>query len=228
LVGSVVAVCLSVAAPEQPRGGAPAQPPARDDARKPFFIAAVGDSLTDAKSGGGKYLDAVRKACPETRIDNLGRGGDMVNQMRRRWQTALANGAPRYTHVIVFGGVNDLYSDETAGRTVAKIEADLTKMYELARERGIEVVAFTVAPWGGFRRYFTPKRSRDTLALNEWIRTRRQAGSVSAVIDAYRLLSCADPERLCAEYSIDGLHFNAAGHAVLGRELKDKVFAGCR
>ena len=39
-------------------------------------------------------------------IDGYGKGGDMVNQMRRRF-AASGNGAG-YSHVIVFGGVNDL------------------------------------------------------------------------------------------------------------------------
>ena len=47
----------------------------------------------------------------------------MVNQMRRRFDDdVFGPGKPAYTHVIVFGGVNDLYSDLTAGRTPALIE----------------------------------------------------------------------------------------------------------
>ena len=55
---------------------------------------------------------------------------------------SFGSGAPvGYTHVIVFGGVNDLYSDITAKRTVAKIESDLSTMYASAREHGAKVVA---------------------------------------------------------------------------------------
>ena len=98
--------------------------PAR--AGTPVVVAAMGDSLTDARSNGGKYLDVLRKRCPNSRFDNYGKGGEMVNQMRRRFADDLfAPGKPAYTHVIVFGGVNDLYSDRTAGRTPPGIERDI-------------------------------------------------------------------------------------------------------
>src|SRR5579872_5040513 len=113
--------------------------PARADAPAvastpaPFVVAAMGDSLSDPRVGGGKYLDVLRKRCPLSRFDSYGKGGEMVNQMRRRFAGDIfAPGKPRYTHVIVFGGVNDLYSDLTAGRTPALIERDLTAMYQAA------------------------------------------------------------------------------------------------
>lgn len=118
--------------------------------KKQYIVAAIGDSLTDARGGGGKYLSYLRKRCPGSQFDNYGRGGEMVNQMRRRFmQDILGPAKPTYTHVIVFGGVNDVYSDQTAKRTPAKIQADLLAMYTMAKEAGIHVVALTIAPWGG-------------------------------------------------------------------------------
>jgi lysophospholipase L1-like esterase len=194
-------------------------------------VAAIGDSLTDARSHGGKYLDLLRERCPKSRFDNYGKGGQMVNQMRRRFADELFGpGRPAYTHVIVFGGVNDLYSDLTAGRTPAKIEADLTLMYQTARQHGARVVALTVAPWGGFTRYYNASRGAATLELNRWILAQRDAGAVDATVDAYKLLSCGDPERICPTYLppfTDGLHFGAEGHKKLGEALLDQVFASC-
>src|SRR5260370_11614486 len=138
--------------------------------RAPVVVAAMGDSLTDARSGGGKFLDILRERCPRSRFDNYGKGGEMVSQMRRRFTEDLFGaGKPAYTHVIVFGGVNDLYSDLTAGRTPALIERDLTAMYEEAHRHGVKVVALTVAPWGGFTRYFNAPREAATLEVNRWI-----------------------------------------------------------
>jgi len=192
-------------------------------------VAAVGDSLTDARSHGGKFLERLRERYPHSRFDNYGKGGGMVNQMRRRFARDVLGETPTgridkpdYTHVIVFGGVNDLYSDQTAGRTPAKIERDLTAMYELARTRGIAVVAMTVAPWGGFKRYYNARRGAATRELNAWIRAQGRSGKVDAVIDAYALLSCGDPERLCPRFVPpfrDGLHFNGEGHAKLADAL---------
>ncbi len=199
--------------------------------RAPVVVAAMGDSLTDARSGGGKFLDILRERCPRSRFDNYGKGGEMVSQMRRRFTEDLFGaGKPAYTHVIVFGGVNDLYSDLTAGRTPALIERDLTAMYEEAHRHGVKVVALTVAPWGGFTRYFNAPREAATLEVNRWIVGRREAGAIEGAIDAYSLLSCGDPTRLCPGVMPpfhDGLHFGADGHAKIGEALFVEIFSGC-
>jgi len=198
--------------------------------KAPVVVAAMGDSLTDTRSNGGKYLDALRRRCPNSRFDNYGKGGEMVNQMRRRFDELFASDKPRYTHVIVFGGVNDLYSDLTAGRTPALIERDLSAMYETAHKHGAKVVALTVAPWGGFTRYFNASRAAGTLEVNRWILAQRDSRAVEAAIDAYGLLSCGEPTALCPRFVApfnDGLHFGPPGHEVLGEELFAHVFASC-
>jgi len=200
-----------------------------------FVVAAIGDSLTDFASNGGLYLRYLRERCPESRFDGYGKGGEMVNQMRRRFVRDVfggeSSGAAKYTHVIVFGGVNDLYSDITARRTVPKIEADLTAMYTATRERGAKVVAVTVTPWGGFTRYFNESRARTTDELNRWILGEGQRGGVDYAIDAHPLLSCGEPNRLCERYAApfkDGLHFGPEGHKRLAEALADGVFRHCR
>lgn len=196
-------------------------------------VVAIGDSLTDPKSHGGKFLGVLRKQCPDSTFDAAGKGGEMVNQMRKRFVRDVfgtdGDPKPARTHVIVMGGVNDLYSDETAGRTVEKITKDLGAMYAAARGRGVKVVAVTVAPWGGFTRYFTPHRGETTRALNAWIRAQAAEGKVDAVVDASVLLACDDPDRLCPDFGMkDGLHWTTKGHERLGRALADGPFAGCR
>ena len=190
----------------------------------------MGDSLTDYKSHGGKFLRYLERHCPNSRFDNYGKGADMVNQMRLRFQQQItAGGKPRYTHVLVFGGVNDLYSDQTAHRTNERIQRDLTQMYTWSREMGAEVIAFTVAPWGGFKRYFNPRRGQNTLELNRWILLQR-GDLVDEVIDAHGLLRCGDPHRLCPEYAApfrDGIHFGPKGHELLGSALLRQVFSDC-
>jgi lysophospholipase L1-like esterase len=199
--------------------------------RHAYRIAAIGDSLTDPKSHGGGYLDYIRKRCPKTTIDNFGRGGFMVNQMRRRFDSEVAPEGARYTHLIVFGGVNDLYSDLTAFRTPAKIEADLSHMYGGARQRGMKVVALTVAPWGGFTRYFNPSRRAATREVNAWIAAQKQTGAVDSVVDAFALLSCGDEDVLCDRFFApfrDGIHFGPGGHEILGEALYRAAFSDCQ
>ena len=191
-------------------------------------MAALGDSLTDYRSHGGGYLRHLEKRCPESEFVSYGKGGDMVNQIRRRFEAEVLPEPPgRFTHVIVFGGVNDLYSDETAGRTPAKIERDLTTIYDGARSKGWRVVALTVAPWGGFSRWFSPKRGAATLELNDWI----ERSQADTVVDAYALLSCGVATHLCADFAKphkDGLHFGKGGHEKLGAALYDAEFKNCR
>ncbi|HEY2405906.1 MAG TPA: GDSL-type esterase/lipase family protein [Polyangiaceae bacterium] len=191
----------------------------------------MGDSLTDPRSHGGGYLDVVRRHCPAARIDNFARGGAMVNQMRRRFDEQVLSSPIRYTHLIVFGGVNDLYSDLTALRTPGKIEADLSYMYGAAHARGMKVVALSVAPWGGFTRYFNESRAAATHALNAWILARPAAHEADAVVDAFALLSCGNADLLCERYAPpfrDGIHFGPAGHELLGEALYRAAFSDCR
>jgi lysophospholipase L1-like esterase len=120
--------------------------------------------------------------------------------------------------------------DETAHRTVARIESDLSAMYAGARARGARVVAITVAPWGGFSQ-FNPRRAQATHELNAWLRAGPKANAIDRVVDAFALLACDDPERLCPAYEIgtpDGLHFGKAGHAVLAAALYAAEFHDCR
>jgi lysophospholipase L1-like esterase len=200
-----------------------------------YVVAAIGDSITDERSHGGKYLAYVKERCPESQFDNYGKGGDMVNQMRRRFPREVlgefGGPKPHYTHLVVFGGVNDLYSDLTAGRNPKNVSEDLAWMYQRGREKGMQIVAITVAPWGGFKKYYNEKRGKATIELNDWIKSQLSAKTVDYVIDAYSLLSCGDPERLCADYEMkflqDGLHFSAPGHERLGAALYEQVFANC-
>ncbi|HVU02327.1 MAG TPA: SGNH/GDSL hydrolase family protein [Polyangiaceae bacterium] len=196
-----------------------------------YRVAAVGDSLTDVKVGGGLYLEYLSERCPKSQFDAFGKGGEMVNQMRKRFVRDLWDGTrPPYTHVIVFGGVNDLYSDLTAGRTVKKIERDLGAMYAAAREHGAKVVAIDVAPWGGFKKYFTDLRAETTHELNAWILAQPKAGTVDSAVDAHALLSCGDAEVLCPAFAKphkDGLHFGPEGHRKLAAALADAVFSDC-
>ncbi|MCC6646506.1 MAG: SGNH/GDSL hydrolase family protein [Polyangiaceae bacterium] len=207
-----------------------AAPDARTREKTRYVVAAIGDSLTDEKVGGGKYLEVLRERCPESVFLARGKGGEMVNQMKKRLPGALFGaGMPRLDHVIVLGGVNDLYSDQTAGRTPEKVERDLSAMYREARLRGAKIVAVTVAPWGGFKRYWSEKRQRDTDALNEWIRGQKAGGAVDHVVDAADVLKGEPRERLCDGCGQkDGLHWTKAGHQRLGAALHAAVFSDCR
>lgn len=238
LPSAVTPLALSAASAAAPPASAPEPAPLPSSsapvvlAASPhrYVIAAIGDSLTDPRSHGGGYLEYLKTRCPTLEIDNFGKGATMVNQMRRAFDEQVAVSPRRYTHLVIFGGVNDLYSDLTAFRTPAKIEKDLDYMYTWGKAHHVKVIALTVAPWGGFKRYFNPSRAAATLTVNAWIREQPKAGHVDSVIDAYTLLACGDSERLCESYLEpfkDGIHFGPKGHEVLGQALYREAFSDC-
>ena len=225
------------AAPSAPSAASSASPATSQPTLAPapsqpgYRIAVLGDSLSDPKSFGGGFLRDIEEHCPRTRIDNFARGGHMLNQIRRVFEDSV-HSQPRgsYTHVIVWGGVNDMYSDISAGRTPQKAEEDLSQIYEKAHNKGAKVVAITVSPWGGFRRYHNARRQAYTEQLNAWINQQLAQGKVDYVVDAYALLSCGQAEQLCPQYqqrAADGLHLGQLGHSVLGAALFKAVFQDC-
>lgn len=215
------------------QGNAPdlARDKATQESRR-YVVAALGDSITDQRSGGGGYLKELRKACPGSMFLDFGKGADMTNQMRRRWEQDILPqvGSLGLTTLLVYGGVNDLYSDLTAHRSNSRIEEDLTKIYSGARKAGLEVVAVTVSPWGGFSRYFNERRGHNTQLLNSWILGQVAEGLVDHAVDSYTPLSCGEPTKLCADYQVpstDGLHPAKEGHKILGQKLHAEVFSDC-
>jgi lysophospholipase L1-like esterase len=194
-------------------------------------VLVLGDSLSDEKVGGGGFVQLLRESCPGVVFDNRAKGGFMVNQIRKRLETEVLPEGSAYSHAIVFGGVNDLYSDETANRTLPRIESDLTRIYGALKQRGVDVIAITVTPWGGFKRWYTPARGQNTLTLNRWIVDQAAAGAIAGALDAYPLLSCGDPERLCPTLATpfkDGLHFGKPGQRKLGEALRSLAFPDCK
>jgi lysophospholipase L1-like esterase len=221
-----------VAAPPPP--APPPPPPAPPPPPVPPKLVVLGDSLTDPKSHGGGFLEHLRARCPGLTVANFAKGGFMVNQMRRRFEKDVLPGADAagYTHLLVFGGVNDLYSDLTAGRTPEKVAADLEHVFAEATSRGWKIVVLTVAPWGGFRQYDSPKRRAATARLNRWILglpATAEPGKITA-LETGPLLTCGDPEVLCpavAGMARDGLHFGPEGHRRLGEALRQAAFPEC-
>ncbi len=211
--------------PERPENAAP--PPGRV-----YRAAVLGDSISDEKVGGGRYLAYLRKACPKSSFYDFGKGGDMTNQMLVRLERDLLPARERLglDTLVVLGGVNDLYSNITASRTNDRIEQSLLAIYEKAQNAGLRTVGVTVLPWGGFSRYFTAERGQNTRALNTFILGQVSRGTLDVAVDAYPHLSCGQPEKLCPDFEMprpDGLHPGPRGHEVLGALLREQAFADC-
>ena len=183
--------------------GAPGKADSRASER--YVVAAIGDSLTDPRAGGGKYLKALARRCPDSRFDAYGVGGQRTDHMRWRFTQDLFGPSlpwlkrPHYTHVIVLGGVNDLAAASLSDARIDRIKANLSSMYRLGRQRGLSVVGVTVPPWGRLRGV-KDRRADATRDLNEWIVEQAKAHVIDHAVEVYPLLSCGDPQVLCPEY----------------------------
>lgn len=201
-----------------------------------YVVAAVGDSLTDTRAGGGRYLRFLADRCPESRFDAYGIGGQRTDHMRWRLTDNLFGRStpwherPRYTHVIILGGINDLAAATPREARIERIKANLGQMYKTARARGVSVVALTVPPWGRLRGV-TDKRTAATELLNAWILEQATSGVVEHAVDIHGPLSCGDAQVLCPKnrrFANDHIHWGRAGHEIVADALSRQVFADCR
>lgn len=194
--------------------------------RRAYAVAALGDSLTDERVGGGRYLAVLRERCPESRFDAYGVGGQRTDHFRWRIDTQILD-AGRYSHVVVLGGINDLAAG-VAAAPVGRTQANLASLYERARARGVAVVAVTLPPWtrdDGSR----DARRGATARVNQWILERVGTGDVDRAVDVFDALRCGG--ELCPEYRRfpdDLVHWNERGHRVVGERLFTEAFADCR
>lgn len=219
-------------------GHDPADPGAAASAPgRRYVVAAMGDSLTDTRVGGGRYLEFLRHRCPDSQFDAYGVGGQRTDHMRWRltadlfgegpWQSGPK---PAYTHVIILGGVNDLVASPRGYGRTDSIRQNLSTMWRMARERGLSVIAMTVPPWTA------PGPVRDlrmdaTTRLNEWMVVEQQEGRVDAVVDIHERLLNAEAQSLRLEYRrypSDFIHWSEQGHRVVGEALFEEVFSDCR
>lgn len=206
--------------------------------RRRYVVAAMGDSLTDPKSHGGKYLDVLRERCKQSTFVSFGVGGNMTNMMRKRFLRdvylendageRMAGEGPRaFTHVIILGGLGDLLSNETAGRNPKNIADEITKMVDMTHAHGAKAIVMTLPPWSAMRDY-NEVRGRMTHEVNAWIQRSAKEGTIDAWFDTRPHLVCGDPEKLCEKFAFkDGIHWSAEGHRVIGEALHQALFADC-
>jgi hypothetical protein len=195
-------------------------------------VAAIGDSLTDPKSQGGKYLVTLQRLCPKSSFVSFGKGGNMVNMMRKRFVRDLYaphedGTTPSYTDVIILGGLGDILSNETAKRTAKKIGEDVLWMVDEAKSRGARVLVLQLPPWGTHPA-FDATRGKMTRDVSSMIAGWAEAKRIDGTMETRPLLQCGNPEVLCKEFGWkDGIHWSAEGHAVVGKALYEHHFSDC-
>jgi hypothetical protein len=85
----------------------------------------------------------------------------------------------------------------------------------------------TLPPWGGAKAY-NEERDQMTGEIVTWILVRKKALEVDASVDIHSRLSCGKERELCDDYALpDKLHWNKAGHELVGDVLFEAVFSDC-
>ncbi|MCP3061159.1 SGNH/GDSL hydrolase family protein [Myxococcus sp. K38C18041901] len=193
------------------------------------LVVAFGDSITDGvgttvdeerswparlsqrlRARGGRAVGVLNAGLSGNRLLDDGYG---PNGLRRFERDVLAQRGVKA--VLLLEGVNDI------GRPGAASGAErITQAYEQliqrARARGLKVYGGTLTPMQGHP-YFTAANETTRQAVNQWIRT---AGRFDAVIDFDAAVrEPANPHSMRAALTVDGLHPNDAGHALMAEAV---------
>jgi lysophospholipase L1-like esterase len=143
-------------------------------------------------------------------IVNRGISGQTSPQMLARFRSDVIALRPAVVHLL--GGVNDI-AGNTGPTTVEDIEGNLASMVEIAQANGVRVVLATGLPAASFSWAPEIKPSRQILALNQWIRS--YAANHDVVLADYYPALVSENGSMRSELSLDGVHPNKAGYAVM-------------
>lgn len=196
------------------------------------------DGRTLAWLAGDSRIKALRlPETPARKVVNRGSGGFTVRETLDRFRADLAAGS-RPDVLIIQAGINDVLSAgynrpsrltpasaprPAPERIMEECLASLKKLVTASREAGCRVILLTVFPPGPYslrdRLFWTGELEARVTQLNDGLR--RLSGAGVTILDAAALL--APDGRTKAEYSLDALHLNAAGYAVLTAALESEL-----
>lgn len=163
----------------------------------------MGDSITELWAGSDPTFFV------HDRIDR-GISGQTTQQMLLRFREDVIDQHPKVVHILA--GINDL-AGNTGPTSLARVEANLQSMVELAETHHIQVVLASllpsnVIPW---RAQIQP--AENVTALNRWIK--HYAASKNLIyVDYYEALK-DDQQGMPKKYSTDGVHPTLEGYKVM-------------
>jgi len=173
--------------------------PAATAKRVVFF----GDSITEFwKARDGSLYTA----------DVLDRGvsGQTTSQMLIRFNADVIDLHPRVVHIMA--GTNDI-AGNTGPTRVAWIKANIRAMVQLAKANHIRVVLASIPPAAKFTWRPELKPIGSILTVNAWLRSyARDQGLI--YVDYYSALDDGN-HGFKAAWTLDGVHPNATGYAVM-------------
>lgn len=189
-------------------------------------IGVMGDSITHIGESRNGYIGILQRNIPNSTAEGHGIVGNRTGEMRRRFQRDILD--HNYNIVIIEGGVNDLpavTNDSMIQRRVELIERNITRMAQMARDSGAQVIILTVMPWAGYgtssqsAQRATEELNRRLLALND-----PQNG-----IRVVNMESLGERDRngflrLRRDLSMDNLHPINRGQREIARAILNQAF----
>jgi lysophospholipase L1-like esterase len=178
----------------------------------PKRVVFMGDSITD----GWKLADSF----PGKPYVNRGISGQTTEQMVVRFRQDVINLHPRT--VVILAGTNDI-AGNTGPETQAMIEDNFRSMADLARANNIRVVLASVLPAAAYPWKPSAGNPAEKIrALNDWLKSYAASQDIT-YLDYYSAMTGPDGG-MKPGISIDGVHPNAAGYAIM-EPLAEKALA---
>jgi lysophospholipase L1-like esterase len=151
---------------------------------------------------------------PGRAVVNRGIGGDCVSGMTARIES-ITEGQPRA--IFIMAGVNDLiFSKITPEHLLRQYERLLDIISKKSPRTRVHIQSLLPLDEARNTQYFTDKNAR--IALFNSLLRRLAAERGLDYIDVWSRM--AHDGRLPDEYTVDGIHLNAAGYAVWSETLK--------
>jgi len=184
--------------------------PATQASRVVFY----GDSITDGWTrNGGTFF-------PGKPYVNRGISGQTTEQMVVRFRQDVINLHPQT--VVILAGTNDI-AGNTGPETPEMIEDNFRSMVDLARANKIRVVIASVLPAAAYPwKPAAGNPAEKIRSLNDWLKTYAAAQNIT-YLDYYSAMAGPDGG-MKPGISIDGVHPNAAGYAIM-EPLAEKALA---
>jgi lysophospholipase L1-like esterase len=197
-----------------PQLGRYADANAAQSATQPGRVVFYGDSITDAWTrNGGTFF-------PGKPYLNRGISGQTTEQMVVRFRQDVINLHPQT--VVILAGTNDI-AGNTGPETQAMIEDNFRSMVDLARANNIRVVLASVLPAAAYPWKPSAGNPAEKIrALNDWLKSYAASQSIT-YLDYYSAMAGPDGG-MKPGISIDGVHPNAAGYAIM-EPLAEKALA---
>ena len=180
------------------------------------YLGCIGDSMSNGDTDWpGKFNGIAGGDGAAINPITWAVGGNGVGAIDAQYDTNIPGKG--YSLLGYLGGVNDIINGASAAATFATTSGTIAK----ARTEGLNVILFTLAPFGNSPSSDSNEQAQLEL-LNDSLRGLASGDSGIYLVDSYELLR--DGINLAAAYdSGDGLHPNQAGSQVLAQAAYDAI-----